>query len=250
MKLIKQNDSAGGLIFKQNQNGKAMKQNYNFGKFFSSHNAFGTFDIILDEAIISGQPFSIGAYLRVHPNTTATGGGVSLFFSDTSVNNLSFRRLNKTTIEVRYAGVSFGSQPIDRLLFLIAFDGVKARLWLGSSYSSQEVDPLLTDINNITVRTVNNENTAYLINNIFLFDKPLSVEEASYLTNNRLGNDFLSENGLRYNFKLNSAEILNTGGSDFVGVRDRISNLHKPITGLPAGTLQEQLEFANQNLFI
>ena len=35
MKLIKQNDSAGGLIFKQNNNGKAMKQNYNFGRGFN-----------------------------------------------------------------------------------------------------------------------------------------------------------------------------------------------------------------------
>ncbi len=34
MKIIKQNDSSGGLIFKQNTTGKAMKQNYNFGKGF------------------------------------------------------------------------------------------------------------------------------------------------------------------------------------------------------------------------
>src|SRR5690554_3739751 len=52
MKLIKQNDSAGGLIFKQNINGKAMKQNYSFGQTIILSSG-----LFLDFPSIVGVPF-------------------------------------------------------------------------------------------------------------------------------------------------------------------------------------------------
>ena len=61
---------------------------------------------------------------------------------------------------------------------------------------------------------------------------------------------FLSTNGLIVNYTNDKAEILNIGNGDFVGVRDNSGNdYHGEIEGLPAGTLQEKLDYANANLF-
>lgn len=97
----------------------------------------------------------------------------------------------------------------------------------------------------------------YKINRVSIFNRQHSTEERLYYYNQASGSDFLTPNKivLDINFQ-NGAEILDFSvaqdGSDMrVGVRDYSgSNYHGEIINLPAGTLQEQLDYANANLFV
>ena len=86
---------------------------------------------------------------------------------------------------------------------------------------------------------------------LIVFDRKISLDEYRHINNNRNGNPPLTNQGLFIYLKLNSAEILSIGGVDKVGVRDYSgNNRHGEIMNLPAGTLQEQLDWANANLFV
>ena len=86
---------------------------------------------------------------------------------------------------------------------------------------------------------------------LIVFDRKISLDEYRYINNNRNGNPPLTNQGLFIYLKLNGAEILSIGGVDKVGVRDYSGNNHHgEIMNLPAGTLQEQLDWANANLFV
>lgn len=86
---------------------------------------------------------------------------------------------------------------------------------------------------------------------LIVFDRKISLEEYRHINNNRNGNPPLTNQGLFIYLKLNSAEILSIGGVNKVGVRDYSgNNRHGEIMNLPAGTLQEQLDWANANLFV
>jgi len=105
-------------------------------------------------------------------------------------------------------------------------------------------------------RLFNNYNTGTRrINRVFLLDRELTSDELNYLYNNKLGRNPLTEEGLILDIRNNFAEILDFSeeqdGSDTrVGVRDFSgNNYHGEIMNLPAGTLEEQLNYANANLF-
>lgn len=86
---------------------------------------------------------------------------------------------------------------------------------------------------------------------LIVFDRKISLDEYRHINNNRNGNPPLTNQGLFIYLKLNGAEILSIGGIDKVGVRDYSgNNRHGEIMNLPAGTLQEQLDWANANLFV
>lgn len=90
-----------------------------------------------------------------------------------------------------------------------------------------------------------------IISNYCVFSRKLPQSELNFLWNNGLWNDFQSRVGLEVFLLMDKAEILNTGFADFVGIRDHSGhNRHGRIMNLPAGTLQEQLDWANENLFV
>lgn len=90
-----------------------------------------------------------------------------------------------------------------------------------------------------------------LYDELIVFDRHLSLNEYRYINNNSNGNPPLTRDGLFIYLKLDRAEILTIGGADKIGVRDYSgNNRHGEITNLPAGTIQEQLDWANSNLFV
>ena len=94
-------------------------------------------------------------------------------------------------------------------------------------------------------------NAAAKNNSLVIYDRAMTDSEIKYHVNNLIGSNLQTTVGLYIYLKLDEAEILNTGGSDFVGVRDYSGNNHHGrIMNLPAGTLQEQLDWANANLFV
>ncbi len=99
-------------------------------------------------------------------------------------------------------------------------------------------------------------NTESLRGTTILFNRAISQGEFNYFYNNKIGSDPQSLIGCVCYFEFNRAEILDFStsqdGSDMrVGVRDFSGNNHHgEIMNLPAGTLQEQLDWANANLFV
>lgn len=93
-------------------------------------------------------------------------------------------------------------------------------------------------------------------NELAIFDREITDGEHFYRQNNRIGSDWQSTVGMVLYWKMREAEILDFStsqdGSDMrVGVRDFSGNNHHgQIMNLPAGTLQEQLDWANANLFV
>lgn len=88
------------------------------------------------------------------------------------------------------------------------------------------------------------------INCCSVFDRALSLSEYLYFRNNLLFNDFQSTQGLKHHYNLNHAEVININGTDTVGVLDIVGGKHAIVHNLPAGTLQQKVDYANANLFV
>ena len=88
------------------------------------------------------------------------------------------------------------------------------------------------------------------------YSRSISEGESLYAYAHGLGSDPQLSVGLEINMYCDKAEILDFSalqdGSDMrVGCRDYSgNNRHGMIMNLPAGTLQEQLDWANANLFV
>ena len=95
-----------------------------------------------------------------------------------------------------------------------------------------------------------------LHNRLTIFNRELSVDEYLYYVSNQNGNNPQSTVGIEIDLKCDFAEILDfsvlQNGSDMrVGVRDYSDNhRHGQIMNLPAGSLEDQLAYANANLFV
>lgn len=86
---------------------------------------------------------------------------------------------------------------------------------------------------------------------LFIFNRTISEGEYRYIYQNGIGSEAQTQSGLvgRYNF--NVAEIIDNGSGNAVVIRNISTHnnalKHIDYIGLPAGTLQEQLDYANQN---
>jgi len=99
-------------------------------------------------------------------------------------------------------------------------------------------------------------NSDQKFNGFRFYSRNISEGESLYAYAHGLGSDPQLSVGLEINMYCNFAEILDFSaaqdGSDLrVGCRDYSGNNHHgEIMNLPAGTLQEQLDWANANLFV
>ena len=99
-------------------------------------------------------------------------------------------------------------------------------------------------------------NSDQKFNGFRFYSRSISEGESKYAYANGLGSDPQLSVGLEINLYCDKAEILDFSalqdGSDMrVGCRDYSGNNHHgQIMNLPAGTLQEQLDWANANLFV
>lgn len=86
---------------------------------------------------------------------------------------------------------------------------------------------------------------------IHVFSRSLNINEIRYYFNNMIGSRPQSLLGSVIASKLSKAEILSINTVDSVAIKDESgNNIHGKIMALPAGTLQEQLDWANTNLFV
>ena len=258
MKIIKQNDSAGGLIFKQNTGGKAMKQNYNFGKGFwksATNNVY----VECPAGIVTSlnNPLSIVGFIDA--SDTGAANSDALFRLEDSANSahkISVGFYKGTFIVTGvgnpiYHAVTIGSK---KNLIGILSDGVSIRLTANLVKNSPTLISTITPAANYRLlygRSGDGVFAGFVYNrgdDFFVFDRLISDAELSYLWNFRHGNDPLSVNMLKIWYKFNVFEILPFGGVDAVCVPDFSgNNNHGKLIGLPAGTLQEQLDWANLN---
>ena len=91
---------------------------------------------------------------------------------------------------------------------------------------------------------------------VIIFSRAITDSEYRFYYNNKLGSNLQSREGVEVDLLCNIAEILDFSalqdGSDMrVGCRDYSGfNRHGQIMNLPVGSLQDQLTFANANLFV
>ena len=76
MKLIKQNDEAGGLVLTQNLAGKAMKQNYNFGNCLTNKLSTGSYNLVFQHDLNFYHPLF---FVKNSKRTTTTTQIVTAF---------------------------------------------------------------------------------------------------------------------------------------------------------------------------
>lgn len=259
-------------VIRQNSGGKILKANYNFGKAFHSGSSryirvHASTDINLTDATIGywikGLTSPIGIFTISDENyfmTHHSGGG----------------SINETFYQVKRAdgmNESYFTQNINYTKpTLFVRNYAKSSAQGGHFYRNLEVIqtgsvnyiPSTADVFAIgrSERSNAQGNYYYLssisaIGELWLFERSLSATEVSYLYNNKLGNNPISNNGLAINYRMHKSEILDFSaaqdGSDMrVGVRNygSIINAHGEIIGLPAGTLEEKEEWANANLFV
>ena len=256
MKLIKQNDSAGGLIFKQNIAGKAMKQNFNFGKGLLNPSNHVELDL-------SQYDTSDGlSFLFFSKATGWTYGGSHFLRIYTDMYYYSLRVNASTVGVIRRYGLD--NSYID---FVGSYDPTLAMYppspYVGLLYIYISSDYQTVKIYYNTTNTVHTITTTLLIDsneildkltfvgissisNMAVFERELNINELSYRFNNRLGNDLLSVYKLASLFSFNYASIID---NSFVGILDEVGNNNMVMSSLPSGTLEEQLDYANANLF-
>lgn len=265
MKIIKQNDSAGGLIFKQNTGGKAMKQNYTFNKGFTS-----TGTIYLKSSYIPdfSHPFSMVFWNNVPPSTSdqslfstqfsAINSGSLILGSAIRLYNNTFVLTKSTLFNSGTATNVYTETKGDRNLIMSSFvsDGVNLRFRFSggsgitiplSSLPSNTIDTLYFAITRFAAGLVYEKRRLV---DIKVFSRAISDTELNYLENLGLGNEPLSVVSLEVWHTNSSAEILHIEGVEKIGIRDIARGVnHSEVVNLPVGTLEDQLSYANANLF-
>lgn len=264
MKLLKQNDNSGGLIFKQNSAGKALKQNYNFGfGFWKGASVSAYVDCPSDVIVSLLQPFTIAGHLD-NAVTSVTGSQPLFSIINTLDSSLSlYLSMYNSDGRLFWSGTDlypYNNGTGTKRNFLSLFSsGSVLKIWCNKVISAGINLSSLTLPTSFKIKCgiLQGSNGVYKngyvlqkMDTFFVFDREISETERLVLYNNRLGNDPLSTFGLKVYYKMDNAEILTYEGIDAVCVRDYSgNNNHGKIMGLPAGTLAEQLNYANANLF-
>jgi len=239
---------------------RIIRQPYDFSRGFKPDNKMKTFIsiaglslqykysylFILSNPFVSESPIaSIGDGV-VSENVWRAGAGFSTSTIETPNNRVSVNVGGWPSILYRKYdnGISSimnglgGEAVVDRSLTVN--NGVRDRAVIGASAGS-----------NVNVFPASPSQMYFgVFHRVVFFDRFLDISEIRYLYNNGTFSDFQTSEGIVHDYVLNSAEILNNGSGDFVGVRDFKGGNHGEIMNLPAGTLQEQLDWANANLFV
>ena len=245
MKLIRQNDEAGGLVLTQNLAGKARKQNYNFGKAWKSYTP-GTIYVDIPKTISQGSEFSIMFFQK---NKGGDFLGDSFIRSSLGVAEWGFMHWGKSQTR-QYTKKATRDTGIYDSVQAYVSDGLNGRTFTSTNSMSSVMSTSSLNIPSIFLNRTINVNTYVKISGLAIYDRAITIDEIIYRNNNKLGNELLNLKSLWALYPLSDAKILNTSGVDFVGIEDISgNNSHAPILNLPSGTLQEQLDYANANLF-
>ena len=90
-----------------------------------------------------------------------------------------------------------------------------------------------------------------ILHRFIIVDRLLANSEAQYMHNNAIFADPQSKQGFlnEYIYTKDTLQIVNYQGVDVVGMTDLIGTRTLKLMGLPAGSLQEQLDWARANLY-
>lgn len=239
MKILKQNDDATGLIFKQNVNGKVMKQNYTFGRYLSSNTISSAYLSVdrywKDISVLIWAKAEGGNSLNEQLSDSPTlgcvanqkklyaGGGVwcymdpvkGTYYSDKGLYYCSgIDNILKVDAYYQAYGTPFSGMPTTQKISL------KVSLYMG-------------------------------IHRMCIFNRSLTKDEVVYVFNNGLGNDLLNTYGLvaDFNFATQQFEPVVVNSVEYPGIIDRISGMHAYLSPMPAGTTSEKVNYANSNFF-
>ena len=239
---------------------RIIRQPYEFG------NAFGTNGIsfitqYLNIDINKGGDFTF--FLLAARSAVSSGSQFAfrINFSDGSFINQQFRPdvanvfvgntfLNTNLI---FGSINIASSQTASAyaLFCISYNAqtgvIRARSGINTFVSYSHVDGL--SVTNIVVpNTIVGNFVKY--GRMTFFERVLMNQEINFFVNNMIIQEFQSRVGVVFDNFNNKAYILNNGGSDFVGTRNETGGLYNAnFVGLPVGSLQDQLDFANANLF-
>lgn len=249
MKLIKQNDSAGGLIFKQNTAGKAMKQNYNFGKAFKFSNPSIRASSDFNHTMTNGFSFLVWG------RNWAGGSDFSSYIIFTFDNTITLAiRPRGTTNLLRFTvyddpilgtldrpnvgahnNTSFLAGVINNTIIYngsaFTFTGMPDNYFIGKTLTNISFPDSLPHVG--------------LVNDLIVYDRNITDTEISYFFNNKLGNEELNSVGLVAKYKNDAATIVDNS----VVIKNYAGVENLELINLPSGTLEEQRDYANDNLF-
>jgi hypothetical protein len=250
---------------------KLFKQNYNVGKGFK-----GTTTIYISTKLrgLSLNQNNFNVEILLNKNSFYANGG--LFKIATSLNRISFQYWNTSGASYGlYNGAGFKKVITEtncikkwltfafndnfyankNIIYSNGIDAVSSSLDDGSTLLSGTIAAL--EINNIGESYVTSGNrSAAIFYEFRLFNRVFNITEILYNSNNGTYNEPFSLLGIEVWYKFDLAEILDFSdaldNSDLrVGVRDFSgNNRHGELINLPAGTLQEKLDYANANLIV
>ena len=257
-----------GKILRSNQTGEVLKQNYNFGSTVYNN---GINSIYLSVPYMIGRnistPFSFFLYTKNSGVSTSYGFFHVIGNNDYRVSSNSDNGVDRNRIDYFFESGSGIGISIDQGLSVLTagiFDNTNVKCFYNSTI----------DQNNYSGGYINNVNKFLIgaspyrtgislakfmnskIGTFEFYERALTDDEYLFRYNNGLGNEVKSNVNLILKYDMEFAEILDFSiaqdGSDLkVGIRNKgsVIHAHAEILGLPSGTLQEQLDYANANLF-
>lgn len=243
--------------------GMVLRQPFNFDNGFTQGVNTGVFLSINPNVTIN--PAEISTLLWIN-NSNVSGRGFMAFPSDYG-NSLS--RPAGTLVNVRFTPPGNNMQPIVPSFALISMsknNGVNycyINALTPISNTGNPTAPIDTIILGKSALSSGFLSTAR-IGNFMLFNRHLSYEEHRYVYANGVGSLPLTDIGRVAYIKLNYAEVIDFSINNYVydplnvpvdanfkvACRDYSGlNNHAFFTGLPVGTLTEQMNWANANVF-
>ncbi|NJO88952.1 MAG: hypothetical protein HC831_08335 [Chloroflexia bacterium] len=271
--------SAEGLIYK-NFEGNFLKSNFDFGDALRPFSGTNMLELTPNQ-LISKDNFCILYWLgrasaQNTSNTPATYNNTSLElrFNTGATSDLNFRLStnNSTFPNYYYPAIVTGNS-----FFVGANTGQDSNGLIGLMFNTDISTRIITKLmnHNITrdqtrfdvqdrslVSGINRirfgKSLPYgaVITEILVLNRIPSNQELNVIFLNGNGNDYQSLEGAVAYYKTNTAEVLpcpdGLGGSvNQPGIRDyTINNNHMRFLGLPAGTNQEKVDFANSTVLI
>ncbi len=261
--------NSSGQVMKSNDGSKILKQNYNFGSKVLGQSDLNQYlsinvpeSIILTDnafSIVAWQQFPSGPSIATNQRgfyevLDSENSGVNMR-SNGETNSYCFLVNSGNTVEQLYTSSVNNAKEFN--VFRQDSSGSEFLINSTSKTTSTYTPNGTIDLINILLTTQyatggSDFNCAFWM----LFSRKISDTEVTYMYNNGLGNEALIIKNNLYWFKFNQAELLDFSDeqdeSDLrVGVRNygSIVNGHAEFIGLPDGTLEEQLEYANENYF-
>lgn len=233
-----------------NSDGDALGPNYNFGKslidiyFEVDSNIFNGANYFSYEMFLLAKGYNVLNRMKYGVGIKYSDGSFSradyYMLSDANYVQIRGNNLNGTRAWAEMDPVAPTNYPTNNLLY-----------WYGS------INKIGVNVeNNVFGATYISYTGGYYVNDVCriallrLYNRYLTLAERNHNKNNLLGNEPYRTNGLLGEYKFNLAEILNFKDVQNACVRDELGQNHARLINLPAGTLQEKVDYVNNNKMI